>query len=77
MPFSAYVATVDWQQVVALTLVATAAFYLAARTRPRRRFDFKRDTHCGCVSSAQSPSPGSLVFHAHKGKRPEVLVKMR
>jgi hypothetical protein len=65
----------DWQQVVALMIVAaTAAIFLWNKIRPRK-FDFARDTHCGC-SSQQSGPKTSITFHARKGKRSQIVVKM-
>ena len=67
----------DWQQVVALAIVAGAAvLFLAAKLR-RRKFDFKRDTVCGCSAAGSGPVKSSIVFHARKGGPSEVLVKMR
>ena len=72
-----YVAIMDWQQLVSLVVVASAAvLLLRSRFRPRR-FSFERDTHCGCVAVQESSPQSSIVFHARKGQRPEVLVKMR
>jgi len=68
-----YLACVDWQQAVALSIVAvTAGFFLRARFKPRK-FSFERDTHCGCAG--QSATQGSIVFHARKGQRPQIVVK--
>ncbi len=67
----------DWQRIVALSIVGiTAAIFLWVRFRPRR-FNFKRDTHCGCSSVGQSSPQSSIVFHARKGERPQVVVKMK
>ena len=67
----------DWQEAIALTIVAgTAGVFLWRRFR-RRPFDFKRDTHCGCSSPAQTNPQSSIVFRARKGHRPEVIVRMR
>ena len=66
----------DWQQTVSLAIVGlVVALFAWAQWRPRK-FDFKRDTHCGCSSSG-TPDKGSIVFHARKGERPEVIVKMK
>jgi len=67
----------DWQQLVALLIVAIAAALLIwSRVRPRK-FQFGRDTHCGCSSpSAQAPK-SSIIFHARKGEQPRILVKMK
>ena len=67
----------DWQQLVSLALVASAAVLLLGRNFRRRKFSFQRDTHCGCALVSQSSPPASIVFHARKGARPEVRVKMR
>jgi hypothetical protein len=66
----------DWQQLVSLVIVASAAVFLAwSKFRPRK-FSFQRDTHCGCAGSP-SPVQGSIVFRARKGQRPEVRVRPR
>jgi hypothetical protein len=66
----------DWQQPVALGIVAaTAAGFLWRRIRPAK-FDFQRDTHCGCSSPANTASKSSIVFRARKGERPQIVVKM-
>jgi hypothetical protein len=70
-----YLDAVDWQQAVALSIVAvTAGLFLRARLRPRK-FSFERDTHCGCAS--QTASQNSIVFHARKGERPRIVVKSK
>ena len=67
----------DWQQLVSLFIVAAAgALMLWGRFR-RRQFSFQRDTHCGCAATGVSAPPGSIVFRARRGNRPEVLWKMR
>ena len=72
-----YVASMDWQQLVSLALVASAAVLLLRRNLSRRKFSFQRDAHCGCAPLSGSPPQASIIFHARKGARPEVLVKMR
>ena len=67
----------DWQQTVSLVIVASAAVLLVGSKFRRRKFSFERDTHCGCVAVPASSPQSSIVFHARKGQRPEVLVKMR
>jgi hypothetical protein len=75
--FCAYVGNMNWQQAVSLAIVASVAgLFLWGRLR-RRKFSFERDTHCGCSASGQSETKGSIVFHARKGERPEVVVKMK
>jgi hypothetical protein len=76
-PFSGYLASMDWQQLTALIIVAvTAAIFISYKFR-RRKFNFKHDTHCGCAAAGQTPPQGSIVFRARKGQRPEVVVKMK
>jgi hypothetical protein len=60
-----------------LLIVAAAAVLLLGRTFRRRPFGFQRDTHCGCAAVPQSAPQSSIVFRARKGRRPEVLIKMR
>ncbi len=67
----------DWQQLVSLVVVASAAVLLAWGKFRRRKFSFERDTHCGCAAVHESTPRSSIVFHARKGSRPEVWVKMR
>jgi len=65
----------DWQQAVSLLIVAaTAGFFLRARFR-RRPFSLERETHCGCASPGGRASPGSIIFHARKGARRQIIVK--
>lgn len=67
----------DWQQITALAIVAvTAALFAGSRLR-RRKFNFQRDTHCGCASPARDGTKQSIVFHARRGERPVVTVKMK
>jgi hypothetical protein len=68
----------DWQQPAALAIVAVAAVLLLAPRFRRRKFDFKRDTACGCSGNAvEGATKSSIIFHARKGEKPEVVVKMR
>jgi len=68
----------NWQQVISLAIVALAGgLLLWARLRPRK-FSFQRDTHCGCSAPGESPAQkSSIVFHARKGERREVVVRMK
>jgi len=67
----------DWQQLVSLAIVVAAAAWLLGSKFRRRKFSFKRDTHCGCSSVSQSAPQSSIVFRARKGHRAEVLMKLR
>jgi hypothetical protein len=68
----------DWQQIAALAVVAgTAGVFVARALARRRKFSFEHDTHCGCGSAGQSGAKNSVVFHARKGQRPQVIVKMK
>jgi len=75
--FSGYLAHVNWQQAVSLAIVATAAGLLLWGRLRRRGFSFERDTHCGCSGQGSAGSKSSIVFHARKGGRPAVTVKMK
>lgn len=70
-------AAMDWQQLVALLIVATAATLLVWGRVRRRKFQFGRDTHCGCSAPAGAAAQSSIVFHARKGEPPRVLMKMK
>jgi hypothetical protein len=69
---------VNWQQIISLAIVALAAGLLAwGRFRPRK-FSFQRSTHCGCPAQGESfAQKSSIVFHARKGERREVVVRMK
>lgn len=72
-----YVAGVDWQQMVSLTVVGvTAGTMLYSRFRPRK-FALARATHCGCSAAGGSQSGSSVVFRARRGERPQILFKMK
>ena len=70
------VISVDWQQVLSLCIVALAAGALLWGRVRRRKFSFQRDTHCGC-STDHAPTRSAVIFHARKGARPQVVVKMK
>jgi ABC-type nickel/cobalt efflux system permease component RcnA len=67
----------DWQQLVSLAIVGGAAALLLWRKVRPRKFSFARDTHCGCSASQRAVPQHSIVFHARKGERPQVRVKMK
>jgi hypothetical protein len=65
----------DWQQPVALGIVALAAGGLLWRQfRPRKPLT-GGPGGCHCEGSSALRSKGSIVFHARKGERPKVIVK--
>ena len=67
----------NWQEVVCLIIVAlTAGVFLWNLVRPRK-FRIQRDTQCGCSAVHTSAPQSSILFHARKGERPQVIVKMR
>ena len=63
--------------MVSLMIVAAAAALLLAGKLRRRKFGFECQTGCACATSSQAASQGSIIFHARKGQRREVVVKMR
>jgi hypothetical protein len=65
----------NWQTVVSLMIVAGAATALVGAKLRRRKFNFRRDTHCGCAGPGAAEPPPRIIFHARKGERPKVLVK--
>jgi hypothetical protein len=67
----------DWQEISALSVVAvTAAIFLCNKFR-KKKFNFQRDTHCGCSNPSQSAPGSSIIFHARKGERGHVTMKMK
>lgn len=58
-------------------IVAIAAAGLLWGLLRRRKFNFERDTACGCSSPSRSANEGSIVFHARKGERPRIIVKAK
>jgi hypothetical protein len=65
----------DWQQLVSLTIVSAAAvLLLRARFRPRK-FSFQRDSHCAGCSVGNTAPQHSIIFHARKGERPQIVIK--
>jgi len=67
----------DWQQAVSLSVVGAVLAVFAWKMFRPRKFDFKRDTHCGCSAPDGPADKSSILFHARKGERPEVIVKMK
>jgi hypothetical protein len=65
----------DWQEITALLIVAATAGTFAWRRFRPRKFDFQRDTHCGCATSAAGSPPPSIIFHARKGQRSRITVR--
>jgi hypothetical protein len=66
----------DWQEISALSIVAMTAAIFCLRKFRKKKFDFRRDTHCGCSAAGNSPK-NSIVFHARKGERGQVIMKMK
>jgi hypothetical protein len=65
----------DWQKIASFVIVAvTAGVFLWTKLR-RRRFSFEHETHCGCSSA--SGSKDSIVFHARKGQRAQIIIKSK
>lgn len=67
----------NWQTVVSLAIVALAIAGFGWGQWRRRKFSFARNTHCGCAINDATPNPGSIIFHARKGERPQIIVKSK
>lgn len=76
-PVWRYVVSMDWQQLVSLAIVASAAALLLGSRFRRRKFCFEREPHCGCAERLGFYRPGSIVFRTRKGERPEVRLRTR
>ena len=64
-----YVASMDWQQLVSLAIVAAAAACWLRGSLRRRKFSFERERIAAALR-VLGPQ-GSIVFRARKGERPE------
>lgn len=72
-----YVASMDWQQLASLAIVGIAAA-LMLRSRFRRpKTPFSIANHCGGCAGIKIVPKHSVVYHARKGERPRVVVKMK
>ena len=67
----------DWQQLIALAIVATTAGIFAWRKWRPRKTMLGPGGHCGCGGANQPPEKSSIVFRARKGERPQVTVKLK
>jgi hypothetical protein len=67
----------DWQQPLALIIVASAAALLVWGRVRRRKFQFGCKSGCGCSSSAAGGNKSEMIYHARKGEQPRVFVKLR
>ena len=67
----------DWQQMVSLVIVGAAAGLLMRSRLRQHKVGFAHGVPCGCSAGPGSATKSSIVFHARKGERPEVRVKMR
>jgi hypothetical protein len=65
----------DWQQLIALIIVATTAGIFVWRKLRPRPSPLGRDGHCGCAGGSQPADKSSIVFHTRKGERPRIIVK--
>jgi hypothetical protein len=66
----------DWQQIVALGIVAVTAVMLVRARLRRRPGKLPCDAQCGCSATAQPPRE-SVVYRARKDGRREIIVKQR
>jgi hypothetical protein len=66
-----------WQQLISLSIVVLAAVLLVSASFRRRKFNFHRDTHCGCGGNSSVKPQNSIIFRARKGGPREITVKMR
>ena len=66
----------DWQQLLALLIVAcTAGIFLWSKLR-KKKFSFAKDTHCGCGTERAPIGPSQTIqFKARKGQRPKIVIR--
>jgi hypothetical protein len=65
-----------WQEITALSIVAgTAGVFLWNRFR--RKSVLSKRHPCCCPGPGSGEQGPSIVFHAKKGERPKVVVKLK
>lgn len=70
-------ARVDWQQIIALSVVTGTALWMAwGWWRRRRQPPGCATGGCGCGTSDSADKP-RITYRARKGQRPEVVVKSK
>jgi hypothetical protein len=68
--------SMDWQQAVALSIVAVTAGLFAWVKCRSRKLQWNRATHCGCAATSDSNAAHSaIIFRARKGHVPQVIIK--
>ncbi len=67
----------DWQQIAALTIVAsTVALFVWTRARKRTKAS-GLGKHCGCSGGPASESPPVTTLRGRKGQRAQLIVKLK
>jgi hypothetical protein len=67
----------DWQQIAALTVVATTtALFVRARARNHAKVS-GLEKHCGCGGGPGSEVPATTVLRGRKGERAQLVVKLK
>lgn len=71
-----YVGAMDWQQVIAIGIVAlTVGLFVWTRWR-RGKAGPGCGAGCGCEGSAGTTAPrGSVTYRARKGERPQIITR--
>jgi hypothetical protein len=67
----------DWQEMVSLFIVGGTAGFMLWRHWHSRPLRHHKVFACGCGWSAEGARGQSVVFHARKGERPQVLVRLK
>jgi hypothetical protein len=74
----AYVWGVNWQELLALGIVAvTAGLFVRSWVAGRRGGKLTAKGGCGCSGSGGLQGGNSVVYRARRGEKPEVVVKMK
>jgi hypothetical protein len=67
----------DWQQIVALTIVMlTAGLFVRARLK-RRSTRTVCGSQCGCSGPPPAGPKASVTYRARKGERPQIITRMQ
>jgi hypothetical protein len=65
----------NWQQAVSIGIVTLTAVLFWRGRFGSRKFQFSRQTHCGCGSGRKGAAPAGVIYRARKGQRPQIILK--
>jgi hypothetical protein len=67
----------DWQELVALMIVATTVIVFGWRGFQSRRRGQHFKSRCGCDEAAGPSKPPGTILRGRKNQRPQLIVKAK